>query len=110
MAYETKEKTGALFENENKERDNQPDYTGNFKLDGKMWRVAGWARKSTSGKVYLSLAISEPQESTRNNVDSDDPEFQRMRAAMKARGEAVARERFSGRDPSDYFADDDVPF
>lgn len=108
MAYETKEKSGAFFENENKTADNQPDYTGNFKLDGKMWRIAGWARKSTSGKVYLSLAISEPQERT-SNVGQDDPEFQRMRQQMRERGQQIAKERF-GRDPQDDFADDDVPF
>lgn len=107
MAYETKEKNGALFENTDKKQDNSPDYTGTFKLDGKIWRVAGWARKAQSGKVYLSLAISEPQESqSRSNVGLDDPEFLRMRAEMKARGEA-ARQRF---DSGDDFADDDIPF
>ena len=106
MAYETKEKAGALFENEGKEKDNQPDYTGNFKLDGKMWRIAGWARKSTSGKVYLSLAISEPQDNAqRSNVGMDDPEFQRMRQQMRERGQQIAKERFG-----DDFADDDIPF
>ena len=102
--YETKEKTGAFFENENKENDNQPDYTGNFKLDGKMWRIAGWARKAQSGKVYLSLAISEPRENT-SNVTKDDPEFERMRKAMRERGQQIAKERFG-----DDFADDDIPF
>lgn len=106
--YETKEKTGAFFENENKESDNQPDYTGNFKLNGEMWRIAGWARKAQSGKVYLSLAISEPQQS-RQNVPQDDPEFERMRKAMRERGQQIAKERF-GDKTGDDFADDDIPF
>lgn len=110
MAYETKEKNGALFENTDKKQDNSPDYTGTFKLDGKMWRLAGWARKSGSGKVYLSLAISEPQEQ-RSNVGLDDPEFLRMRQQMRERGQQVAKERFGTPNmDQDDFADDDIPF
>lgn len=113
MAYETKEKQGALFENTDKKQDNSPDYTGTFKLDGKMWRIAGWARRSSGDKLYLSLAISEPQQQS-SNVGANDPGFQAMRERMKAAGEA-ARQRFEdsgprSRDLGDDFADDDIPF
>ncbi|EMO76841.1 hypothetical protein LEP1GSC127_3109 [Leptospira kirschneri str. 200801925] len=29
-------------------------------LEGKTYRLAGWIRKSATGKNYLSLSLSEP--------------------------------------------------
>lgn len=115
MAFEQKEKTGALFDNtDDKKQENSPDYTGTFKLDGKTWRIAGWARKSQQGKLYLSLAISEPMTDSRGNVGLDDKDFQRMRAQMRQRGEEAARARErsapASRDFGDDFADDNIPF
>lgn len=70
----------ALFKNERKERDNQPDFTGpgsvtpealksfyeaavggdaSFDADGRIKiRVAGWRKTSSSGRSYISLSIS----------------------------------------------------
>lgn len=70
----------ALFKNERRERDNQPDFTGpgsitpedlksfydaavngtaNFDADGRIKiRVAAWRKDSSAGRPYLSLSIS----------------------------------------------------
>ncbi|RHX83678.1 DUF736 family protein [Leptospira stimsonii] len=58
--YALKEKKGSLFSNATKEKETQPDYTGKVLLDGKTYRLAGWIRKSATGRNYLSLSISEP--------------------------------------------------
>ncbi|XDD49444.1 DUF736 family protein [Leptospira sp. WS92.C1] len=58
--YALKEKKGSLFSNATKEKETQPDYTGKVLLEGKTYRLAGWIRKSATGKNYLSLSISEP--------------------------------------------------
>jgi uncharacterized protein (DUF736 family) len=70
----------ALFKNERKEQDNQPDFTGpgsvtpealkelyeaavggqaSFDADGRIKvRVAGWRKTSSGSKSYISLSIS----------------------------------------------------
>lgn len=76
----------ALFKNDRKERDNQPDFTGPgtvtpealqamynaavsdgavFDKDGRIKvRVAGWKKTSGNGKAYISLSIQleEPRD------------------------------------------------
>lgn len=61
MAYEINEKSGSLFKNAEKRSDKSPDYSGNLKLAGKLYRVAGWIKASAKGDKYMSLAISEPE-------------------------------------------------
>lgn len=109
MAYETKEMTGALFVNENKEHDRQPDYTGNIKINGKLWRLAGWKTESRGGIDYIGIRISDPEEFKRQQQGQmpqaptrrlSDDEFQRRR-----------REQMQSRpDPAADYDDDDIPF
>ena len=63
--------SGALFSNQKKQRDNQPDYTGSIELSGEvvqdLWNqlqsgvqnpkadLAGWKKTSKSGRPFLSL-------------------------------------------------------
>lgn len=55
--------SGALFKNERKTAENQPDFQGKIVVNNEEWWVAAWVRKAqTSGKQYLSLAISEPRQ------------------------------------------------
>ena len=76
--------SGALFINDRKEKDNQPDYTGNVVINGEKKRLAGWKKtvKSDPSKTFLSLAISDYQEkpaessgvkATPNPLDDDLP-------------------------------------
>ncbi|EMG11108.1 hypothetical protein LEP1GSC151_2220 [Leptospira interrogans serovar Grippotyphosa str. LT2186] len=39
-------------------------------LEGKTYRLAGWIRKSATGKNYLSLSLSEP------NLEKNQKEVQ----------------------------------
>lgn len=60
MAYENKPNTGALFKNENKQTENQPDYTGPYYApDGTEMRIAAWLKTASSGKKYMSIQVSE---------------------------------------------------
>jgi hypothetical protein len=49
---------GVLFENDRKETENQPDYTGSLDVDGEEFRLAAWIRESQQGQEYMSLAIT----------------------------------------------------
>ena len=60
MAYEMKDNTFSLFENDKKGNDKAPDWRGKALIGGKEMRIAVWKRKSASGIEYLSGSIEEP--------------------------------------------------
>ena len=61
MAYEIKDGQGSLFRNKKKTNERAPDMNGDVKLDGKMYRIAGWTRTTQTGDKWLSLSI-QPKE------------------------------------------------
>jgi hypothetical protein len=60
MPFETREGQGALFTNDRKQKDAEPDYRGNVRIGGVLYRLAGW-RRDSNGKRWLSLAIQPDQ-------------------------------------------------
>tara|TARA_B100000242_G_scaffold179045_1_gene128443 strand:- start:514 stop:894 length:381 start_codon:yes stop_codon:yes gene_type:complete len=53
---------GSLFPNQ-KTKDTQPDMTGKVSIEGQLYRVAAWSKKSQkTGKDYLSMKLSEVTE------------------------------------------------
>lgn len=59
MAYEAKDNTFSMFDNENKTNENQPDFTGQGKIGGKDVKIAGWKKTSANGKEYISYKVEE---------------------------------------------------
>lgn len=58
---EQKNNTGAIFKNDNKTAENQPDYRGKMMVDGQHWEISLWIRESqATGLKYFSAAIKEP--------------------------------------------------
>lgn len=57
---EQKNNTGAIFKNDKKTAENQPDYRGKMMVDGKEWEISLWVRESAAGNKYMSAAIKEP--------------------------------------------------
>jgi hypothetical protein len=57
--FENKDLTGAMFKNEYKQRDNQPDVTGTARINGVDFKVSGWNKTTSSGKRMVSLAFTE---------------------------------------------------
>ena len=60
--------SGALFVNDRKETDNQPDFTGFGEIDHVPIWIKGWKKKSAKGQNYLSLAFS-PKDAPKHNRD-----------------------------------------
>lgn len=59
----SKENSGALFKNNDKTKETQPDLTGNINIDGKDYQLSAWKNVSKeSGKTYLSLRINNKKE------------------------------------------------
>lgn len=63
MAYEQKELSGVLFNNNRKTKELQPDYTGNALIGGVKYWVSGWTKESQCGMSFFSLAFKR-QDST----------------------------------------------
>lgn len=54
--------TGALFRNERKAHDREPDFSGKLNVDGREFRVCAWTRDSRNGVRYLRLAVRPKNE------------------------------------------------
>lgn len=62
MAFERKDMTGALFQNDKEGNDKRPDWRGSVLIDGKTWYVSAWeAIAQSSGERYLSLKVGAPK-------------------------------------------------
>ncbi len=57
---ENKLNFGALFKNENKTKDIQPDYKGSANVNGVEMDMGVWIRTSQAGKKYMSVKFSQP--------------------------------------------------
>lgn len=68
MSYELKDGQGSLFKN-NKTKDTQPDYTGEVKINNKVYRLSAWIKEGKNGK-FMSLSCQESQESKKDLNDS----------------------------------------
>ena len=117
MAYDIKEMTGSLFENNDKRSDKSPDFTGNCKIGGKEYRLAGWWTTSGGGTDYLSLKVSDPEEYRRQQQQG-----QSSRSSSPGRGRTMSQSEFQKerekrqqniKPQSGFggdFSDDDIPF
>ncbi len=59
MPYEQKNNTFTIFDNENKEKETQPDFTGQGKIGGRDVKIAGWKKVAQSGKNYISFKVED---------------------------------------------------
>lgn len=60
MAFEMKEKTFSLFENDKKGNDRAPDYKGKGLINGEEVKIAVWKKTGKTGVEYWSGVIEEP--------------------------------------------------
>lgn len=68
MAYETKDMTGSVFNNDKKEKENHPDRQGSCRIDGKDYWISGWAKQDRNGRPWLSLAF-KPKDAKRDAAE-----------------------------------------
>lgn len=92
----------AMFKNDKKENENQPDWKGWNKETGDS--VAGWEKKASNGSVYISLSFEtkaekdEKMQGIKNQVNADQLQHEQQRQA--GRQQAPDMDSF----------DDDIPF
>ena len=51
--------TGALFINQKKTADNQPDYKGQVEIEGRKFWVSSWVNTSVGGRQYQRLTLED---------------------------------------------------
>lgn len=56
--YQEKDQSGTLFNNDRKERESQPDFTGKAIVNGVPVYVSGW--KKENGRISLAFKNREP--------------------------------------------------
>jgi uncharacterized protein (DUF736 family) len=56
MEYDNRDR-GALFKNNDKTEESQPDYRGNINVDGTEYWLSAWLKTSKAGMKYMSLSI-----------------------------------------------------
>ena len=64
--YQQKDNSGALFKNDKKESDSQPDYKGSAMINGSDYWVSGWINVSSAGTKYMKFSYS-PKEQVHSN-------------------------------------------
>jgi len=67
MAYEQKPNTGVLFRNERKEKDTQPDHTGNALIGGVEYYISAWVKDGKKGK-FFSFSFKPKDESRQQGM------------------------------------------
>jgi len=74
---ENKTNTGAIFKNDKKTNEKQPDYKGKVNVNGKEMEIALWVKTSSAGNTYFSASFSEPYVApqTQPVVANDDLPF-----------------------------------
>lgn len=60
--YEHKRDRGSMFENDHKEKDAQPDFTGSVNINGTIYWISGWKDMTAAGKRKISLAVKLQEE------------------------------------------------
>lgn len=81
--------TGALFINQKKTADNQPDYKGQVEIEGRKFWVSSWVNTSVGGRQYQRLTLED-------FTDEDYRKSAEIEAAKAAAAKAANTQANSG--------------
>lgn len=70
--------SGALFRNERRKNDRQPEFTGSINVEGVEYWMSAWVKEAkSSGKKFFSIALTAKDENARaattNTIDDEAP-------------------------------------
>ena len=80
---------GALFINQKKTADNQPDYKGQVEIEGRKFWVSSWVNTSVGGRQYQRLTLED-------FTDEDYRKSAEIEAAKAAAAKAANAQANSG--------------
>lgn len=61
MAYELRDGQGSVFKNKHKTADNHPNARGELMLDGVLYEVSVWTKKTKLGEPWQSLQVKRKE-------------------------------------------------
>ena len=61
MAYELREGQGSLFKNKHKTADNHPNARGELLLDGVLYEISAWTKKTKLLEPWQSLQVKRKE-------------------------------------------------
>ena len=64
-----KNNAGALFKNDNKTKETQPDYQGSAIINGELKQISAWINTSAKGLKYMSLTFQEPRDKNEVKIE-----------------------------------------
>jgi uncharacterized protein (DUF736 family) len=64
---------GALFKNDEKAKDEQPDYRGRLNVDGVEFWLSGWIKTSKAGAKFMSLNVQPKQAANLKRMPAEQP-------------------------------------
>lgn len=81
MTYETKNLSGSVFTNTRREKDTHPHFTGEAKIEGKIYWVNCWQKTDKNGRPWFSFSFKEKDftpakqavQNVQNTFDDDIP-------------------------------------
>ena len=59
MTYETRELSGALFKNNKREKETQPNARGECRINGVLFEISAWTKETKGGEKWQSLSFKE---------------------------------------------------
>lgn len=63
---------GALFKNNKRENDRQPEYTGTVEVNHVEYYLSAWVKESKTGQKFFSLAFT-PKDATKKQPEGSSP-------------------------------------
>jgi len=64
---------GALFKNNKRTNDKQPEYTGNCEINGQEFWVSAWVKESQNGTKFFSMAYTPKEQNVASGGTSVTP-------------------------------------
>ena len=80
--YEQKDNEGALFKNDKKETDTDPNYKGSAMINGTNYWVSGWINTSKAGAKYMKFSYTPKEQVHSNGVQQVKAAVQDMSIAQ----------------------------
>ena len=113
--FQQKDNSGAMFKNNDKTGETEPDYKGNALIDGSDYWINAWLNTSKAGNKYMKFSFSPKEAVIRkavnqiNDTSEINKDYSDYSKAQKYAVEQMADKLTETQTMLDQF-DDDIPF